>query len=299
MDNKKLKNRAAWLSIISNTLLVSGKLAVGIITNSVGIISEAVHSGIDLVASFVTFASVRVADKPADKEHPYGHGKFENLSAIFEAILIFLAAGLILSEALGRLSKPEELDTLPLGIALMGIAALQNLVVSTWMLKVAKKTDSIALEADAKQLQTDIYTAGGVFLGLIIMHFTRFYILDPIIAIVVAAMITRTGFVLMKKAAEPLMDMRLPDEDQQKLSDIVMGTPDVVGYHKMRTRKSGARREMDIHLILQHDLSLVDAHNIAEHVEDKIRDAFPDVHVITHIEPETEEEKSKPDTHIK
>jgi cation diffusion facilitator family transporter len=286
------KVRAARLSVISNTLLVLFKLAAGLASGSVSVLSEAIHSGVDLVASAIAFFSVRASDVPADAEHPYGHGKVENLSAVGEALLIFTAAGFILYHAVERILRHAPLEQLGLAMGVMLISAAVNVVVSNYLLHVARETDSVALAADAWHLRVDVYTSVAVLVGLLAVQLTGQSIIDSVVGIGVALLIVRTAIQLTREAGGPLMDRLLPAEEISRLRDILDADERVVGYHKVRARKSGSHRHIDLHLLVDEEMSLRDAHRLAEEVEDRIREEFgkAGVHIITHVEPATEEE---------
>ena len=287
------------MSVASNSVLVGSKLAVGLVTGSVSIISEAAHSGLDLFAAAIAFVSVSVSGRPADREHPYGHGKVENISGAIEALLILVAAAFIVHEAVDKLRNPEPVSHVMLGIYVMGFSILVNVGVSRHLFKVAAESDSIALEADAHHLRTDVWTSTGVLLGMAAIKLTGWYILDPLIAVAVAGMIVRVAFSLTWKAAAPLLDVRLPEDELSEIEKIVMGTPRIVGYHKLRTRKSGPYREIDLHLIVPSKMPVVEAHKIANSIEEQVRSKFANTNVVTHIEPDTAEVVSKPSTEVK
>ena len=299
------KVKAAAFSILSNSVLVVLKLAVGIATGAVSVISEAAHSALDLFASVIAFASVRASGRPADKEHPFGHGKIENLSGVIEAILIFIAAAWIVFEASKKLINPSPAIDLHWGLIVMGISVVANTLISRYLFRVAKETDSIALEADAHHLSTDVWTSLGVFAGLgIIETLEAFNVewahhLDPLVALAVAAMIIKVSFSLTWKAAAPLLDVQLPDCEVNELKALVMASDTVRGYHKFRSRKSGPYREIDYHLIVPADMPITDAHTVAEHIEDRMRDRYPGTHVVTHIEPDTADIITEPNTVLK
>lgn len=280
---------AAALSVASNTTLVVAKIVVGVMTGSVGIISEGAHSALDLFAAIIAFFSVRVSGQPADKEHPYGHGKIENLSGAIEAVLILAAAAFIMHEAFDKLKYPREVNDPVLGLYVMGASIVINILVSRYLLKVARNTDSIALEADAHHLSTDVWTSVGVFVGLGLIRLTGWHILDPIVALIVALMIMKVAFSLTWKAAGPLLDVQLPDDEISELTDIVLNTPGVRSYHKLRTRKAGPYRQVDLHLAVPASMPVYEAHLIAEKVELEMREKFPDAYIITHIEPDTDD----------
>jgi len=211
MSNKKVDT--ARLSIISNLCLIAMKAVVGFFSGSVSIISETIHSTIDLLASIISFFSVKISDRKPDEEHPYGHGKYENISGVIEALLIFIAAVWIIFEAVNKIISHTEIDRVGWGFIVMLASAIINFFISRKLYKVAKQYDSIALEADALHLKVDIYTSLGVAAGLLLIKLTGYYLLDPIVAIIVALMILRESFVLLKNAYAPLLDTKLPDEE--------------------------------------------------------------------------------------
>jgi len=281
------KQKVAALSIVSNTLLVILKLVAGILTNSVSIISEAIHSGLDLVAAIIAFISVRISSRPPDGRHRYGHGKFENVSGTIEALLIFVAAIMIIKEAYQKLIHGSDVETIGLGIGVMAFASLANWIISGILMKTAKKTDSIALEADALHLRTDVYTSVGVMLGLLVLAITKIQILDPLIAMGVALLIIKAAFDLTVKALVPLLDVALPPEEEEEINQALslISSVGIVGYHQLRTRKAGAERYVDMHLVVPRDLSIAEVHAICDRVEQEIEDRLPHVHVLVHAEP--------------
>ncbi|WAM34326.1 cation diffusion facilitator family transporter [Caldicellulosiruptor morganii] len=283
------KQKAALLSVFSNTALILLKVTAGVIMGSVSVISEAIHSGIDLLASVIAYFSIKQAKKPADSDHPFGHGKFENVSGAFEAILIFLAAILIIYEAIKKIINKGEVESIEAGLAVMLISAIVNLFISSKLFRIAKKTDSVALEADAMHLFTDVFTSFGVFLGLVLIKFTHIYILDPVIAIIVALMIIKASVELTRKALCDLVDRSLPQDEIKLIEDIIKRYSQVTSYHKLRTRKSGDRREIDVHIRMENSTTLIDAHNLCNMIEDEIKNALPNSYITIHIEPENEE----------
>jgi cation diffusion facilitator family transporter len=287
-----VKTRAACLSVISNITLVLFKLIAGLVSGSVSVLSEAIHSAVDLVAAAIAYLSVRASDAPADREHPYGHGKLENISAVGEAVLIFAAATFILYHALARALHPVPLEQIGPAMAVMLISAVVNYLVSRYLMQVSRATDSVALAADAWHLRVDVYTSAAVLVGLGAVRLTGWGILDPVIGVVVALLIVRTAIQLTREAGGPLMDRLLPPEEITRLQDILEADARVVGYHKVRARKSGSQRHIDLHLLVDEGMSLRDAHRLAEEVEDRIREEFGQsgVHILTHVEPATEEE---------
>lgn len=285
-----IKANAARMSVISNLSLTLMKLVVGILGGSVAMMSEAAHSANDLVAALMAYFSVKAADLPADREHPYGHGKIENISGTVEAALIFGVSVYIVYEAIHKLKTGGEVKDIWLGVVVMAISAAVNLVISKWLFRVAKETDSVALEADAQHLSVDVYTSLAVFVGLGLIWVTGWHVLDPIIGLVVAAVIAKVAFDLVRKAGAPLIDVGLPQSELDDLQLILCSDRRVIAYHKLRTRKSGGERHIDVHLLVQADLNVAEGHRLAEEIEDKIRAQFARVTVITHVEPISEEE---------
>lgn len=290
MTDYQTKSGAARLSVVSNTLLVALKLAVGAFTGSVSVLSEAIHSAVDLAAALIAFFSVQAADRPADEQHPFGHGKIENVSALVEAVLIFVAAGYLVYEAVHRLAHPPPVRGLEWAMLVMLISAVANWLISRHLLRVAAATDSPALLADAHHLRVDVYTSAGVLAALALIQLTGLRLLDPLIALGVAALIFRVAWSLTQQAGGSLLDETLPSGEQQRLKHVLESETRVLGYHRVRARKSGSQRHIDLHLLVDPELSLREAHQLAEKVEDDIRAAFPGAWVISHVEPATDEE---------
>jgi cation diffusion facilitator family transporter len=282
------KARAAWLSIVSNTLLIALKVAAGVITGSVAIITEAIHSSIDLVASIVAFFSVRKAHEPADEDHPYGHEKVENLAAAFEGVLIVLGAGIIIFEALRKLTGEPEVERLGLGIGVIAFSMVANLFVSRHLYRQAAATDSPALEGDAAHLRTDAITSGGVLVALALVTATGVDELDAVAALVVAVAIVFSGVRLVSRSSRVLVDEALPEEEQNAIRDAIeaFAGRGVVGYHQLRTRRAGARRYVDLHVQFRSGTSLEDAHGTAHALQDEIERRLPGgTDVLIHLEP--------------
>ncbi len=282
-----IRVKAAAVSIASNTILVLGKLAVGLAINSVSVISEAIHSGMDLIAALIAFFSVRVASKPADASHHYGHGKIENISGTIEALLIFLAAAWIIYEAVRKLFEGNSSLGEPLsGVLVMGVATIVNYFVSRYLFQVAAATESIALEADAWHLRTDVYTSLGVTLSLLTIHLTGFDWLDPLVALAVAALIIKAAWHLTREAALPLMDVSLPQQEEQVIKESINRHADrYVEYHRLRTRKAGRERKVDLHLVVPRYKNIVQVHALCEEIGNEIKQALPYVDILIHPEP--------------
>jgi cation diffusion facilitator family transporter len=279
------KSKAAALSVASNTTLVVFKVIVGVLSGSVSIISEAIHSANDLLAALIAFYSVRIADRPPDPEHPFGHGKAESISGAVEAGLIVLAAIWIVVEAVKRIISGGEVQHLGLGVAIMGVSVLLNILVSRYLFKVAKAEDSLALEADAQHLATDVYTSLGVGAGLLVVWITGLHIIDPIVAVAVACLIGYIGWKLVKDAGMHLMDHRLPLNELNRIREIIDGDKRVRSWHDLRTRKSGSQRHIDLHIVLRPSSSLLEAHGIADSLEQQIMAEFPQAQVVIHTDP--------------
>lgn len=286
MSGSNRKTKIAIVSVVSNTGLIVIKVIAGVMSGSVSIISEAIHSGMDLVAAVIAFFSVRVSSKPADKEHPYGHGKIENVSGVIEAILIFIAAALIIREAVLKIVWPTELRETYIGIIVMGVSALVNAIVSSKLYKVAKEEDSMALEADALHLKTDVYTATGVGVGLLLLTITKIEILDPVVAILVALLIIKESWDLVRKAFIPLLDVRLSDDEEAIISDVMNDySREFIDYHQLRTRKSGNVRYVDFHMNVNANLTVKESHDLTEKIEQAIQKKLGNTNINIHIEP--------------
>jgi cation diffusion facilitator family transporter len=274
----------ARLSILSNSFLIVLKLAVGFISGSVSIISEAIHSSMDLIAAVIAFFSVKVSDTPPDSRHPYGHGKVENISGVIEALLIFIAAIWIIIEGVKKLlSNDIKLESIGIGSAVMLVSAVLNAYVSGRLYKVARETKSVALEADALHLKTDVYTSLGVAVGLGLIMLTGINWLDPVVAIMVAAFIIFESYQLLKKAFTPLMDVSWDEEDIDDLENTLNEMH--VNYHELRTRVAGNYRFIDLHIDMPKDLSIESAHKYCDMIEEKLTSKFENLNVTIHVEP--------------
>ncbi|MDD3225092.1 MAG: cation diffusion facilitator family transporter [Clostridium sp.] len=281
--NSKVK--AARMSIVSNTMLIIMKFIIGIISGSVSIISEAIHSCMDLIASVIAFFSVRVSDKPADKNHPYGHGKIENISGVIEAILIFIASAIIIYESVNKILNPKEIAAAGLGFLVMFVSSFVNFMVSKKLYKIAKQEQSIALEADALHLKSDVLTSLGVGIGLLIMYITKIKILDPIVAILVAVFILKEAFELLREALKPLLDGRLTDEEIETIENIIAKNGGkYCSYHDLKTRRSGSSKHIDMHLVVPEDMSVKDSHIICDNIENEIEKVLKNTDVMIHVE---------------
>jgi len=293
MNQQRRKTRAASISVASNSSLVVLKLIVGTAVGSVSIISEAIHSGVDLIAAIIALFAVRTSGKPADKTHNFGHGKVENIAGTVEAILIFVAAIWIIYEAVHKLINPSPMEEVSWGVAVMMGSAFANIAVSQMLFRVGRATDSIALQADAWHLRTDVYTSLGVMGGLLIYWLVRYFApgveigwIDPVAAIAVALLIIKAAWELTVQSARDLLDASLPRREEKTIAGIIrdMG-PRVLGFHHLRTRKSGHHRFVEFHLVVDPDLSVKESHDLSEEIEETIKKALLETRVTVHIEP--------------
>lgn len=280
-----IKQDTARLSIISNTSLVALKLVVGYMTGAVSIISEAAHSAVDLLAAIIAFYAVRQSDQPPDKNHAYGHGKIENVSGAVEAVLIIAAAVGIIYESVQKLNSGVQPEFLEYGIGVMIVSIVVNYWVSKRLLTVAKATHSHALEADGLHLQADIWTSVGVLGGLIVIKVTGLVWLDPFIAMLVALIVFKAGYSMTKKSVHELTDVSLPVEEEAEIGRIVANHPEVISFHRLRTRRSGSCRQIDMHLILHKNMHLDKAHAVCDSIEHEIESRLGSCDVVIHMEP--------------
>lgn len=283
------KRGAAALSIASNSTLIAVKLAAGAITGSIAILTEAVHSLIDLVASVVAYASVRKAEEPADADHPYGHEKVESLAATIEGMLILVGAAVIVYEATRRLATGSSVETLGVGMAVMGLSLLANVAVSTVLYRRARAEESPALEGDAAHLRADALTSAGVLVGLGLVELTGSVAFDSITALLVAVAIVVAGIRIIRRSSGVLVDEALPADELDRIEAAIAAarTPEVAGYHKLRARHAGRRRYIDLHVQYRSGTSLERAHELAHLMRDAIEAALPSAEVLIHVEPET------------
>lgn len=296
MDAFQKKSSVALLSVVSNSTLVVLKLLIGFLIGSVSVISEAIHSGVDLIAAVIAYYAVRTSGVPADKEHPYGHGKIENLSGTIEALLIFVAAIWIIYEAVKKLMHPEPLDATGWGVAVMLGSAVINWVVSNKLFKVGRQTGSVALEADGWHLRTDVYTSLGVMGGLLMIALGKIFFpqanldwIDPVAAILVAMLIFKAAWELTIQAGRDLLDASIPDEEESWVRQYLNSFhPKVLSYHKLRTRKAGHCRFLDAHIVMPGDMTIFQGHEICDQIGAGLKERFPGVQVTLHMEPPKE-----------
>jgi cation diffusion facilitator family transporter len=282
------KRRAAALSVASNTTLIILKVIAGIATGSVAVLTEAAHSGMDLIASIVALVSVRKADEPADAGHPYGHEKMENMAGAIEGTLILFGAAIITYEALLRLVRGGRVHTIGVGIAVIVVSMVVNIVVSRVIGRRARETGSVALEADALHLSADVASSAAVLIGLVLVAFTHSQWIDPTVALVVAVAVAIAGVRILLRSSRSLLDEALPEEELEEIRSTIreLGAErGVVGFHKLRARRAGARRYVDVHVQFDSGTSLEAAHKTAHELTNAIRDQLAGADILVHVEP--------------
>jgi len=285
---------AAAISVASNTALTTAKLVAAWATHSVSILSEALHSGLDLIAAVMALFAVRRSRQAADREHQFGHGKFESISGLVEGSLIVAAVALILWRAVARMVTGHvQIAEAGLGVGVMGISAVVNIVVSRLLFRVARRTDSLALEADAWHLRTDVWTSAAVFAGLAIIGlgerigFAEAAHLDPLIAMVVGLVILKAAWDIMRRSWDHLVDRSLPAAEIEQIESLLRDHyPGFAEFHRLRTRKAGSQRYVDLHLVVAGGQSVAEAHAICDHLESDLEALLPHTEVMIHVEPE-------------
>jgi cation diffusion facilitator family transporter len=285
------KAKYARLSIASNSFLIIIKIIVGILSGSVSIISEAIHSGVDLLAALIAYISVKISDTPPDECHPFGHEKVENISGVIEAVLIFVASGFIISEAIKKMIHHEPIASLGLGFVVMFISSVVNFIVSKKLYKIAREEESVAIEADALHLKVDVYTSLGVGAGLFLIWISGFIfekpltMLDPIIAIVIALFILKESWDMMQTAFRPLIDSSISDDEIEIIKKSVAHYNNMlIDVHEIRTRRSGKIKHIDFHLTVPYDMTVKEAHDICDKIERDIERNIRNTKVLIHTE---------------
>lgn len=278
-------HRAALLSVISNLGLTALKAGVACVSGSAAILSEALHSSLDLLASLLAWLALKFSTSPPDRDHPYGHGKFENLSGFLEGMLIFAVAGGIFYQAGRRLFYPVPVHFLTMGMTVMGLSAGVNLVVATFLKKASRRFDSVALEADAAHLLTDVYTSIAVLAGLGGYYLSGHHLFDTLPALAVGLVILFTAARITWKSLSGLIDTRLPETEEQEIQNIVRSFSPILELIQLKSRKSGPIRHLDLVLLICGRESLIDIHTLCDQIEARIEARFPRAHVAIHPEP--------------
>lgn len=280
------KIKASVISIIYVIFIAVLKVLVGLYINSIAILSEAFDSVSDLAISFVSYFFIKKAEAPADKDHPYGHGKFETLSAAIESIFILSVAVFIITKAIKNIIHGFTLGDLNWGILVMVISLISKILISAYLLKVSKAENSIALEGRAYNFRSDVYREAGVLIALILIKITGFKMIDPIVGIFVAIFVLMAFIRLIRNSMKELTDESISKEEE----DIIRKTLDehlgeFIEYHKMRTRKSGSICHLDLHLVLKPTVSIKKAHELCDHLEIDIKKQITDIEILIHTEP--------------
>ena len=280
------KKGAARLTLGVIIGLVILKIIVSVITGSISIIAQTADSSLDLLAVVIAFFAISMASKPADEEHPFGHVKIENISAVVQAILIFTAGGLIIYSAVNRILSKATIEMTEAGIGIMVVSIVVSILLSRHLLKVSRATDSIALEAIGHNIAADVYSAAGVLAGLVVIRLTGLIILDPIIALAVALIIIKSAYTVIRKSFGGLMDTRLPKaEDAEIRSCLREHAGQLVGFHELRTRKAGNKRYIDLHLVMPKTTSVEEAHRVCDHLEQDLEEKLNNTDITIHVEP--------------
>ncbi|MFC1870052.1 cation diffusion facilitator family transporter [Chloroflexota bacterium] len=281
---------AARLSLVVVLGLIAVKVVVAVITDSISILAQAVDSFLDLFAVIITFLAVVIATRPADTGHPFGHGKVENVAAVVQAVLIFSAGGLIIFSAVNRIITGAKVEMAEAGIGVMLVSIIASIFLSRYLRKVALATDSIALEANAHNIAADVYSAGAVLVGLVAVRFTGFDMLDPILALAVSLLIFKAGYDVLRRSFGGLIDVKLPDGEEKVITESILRcSSTVIDFHKLRTRKVGNQRHVDLHLVVPKDASVEEAHQICDQLEHDIASRLSHSNVTIHVEPCSEE----------
>ncbi|MGI8494120.1 MAG: cation diffusion facilitator family transporter [Pyrinomonadaceae bacterium] len=280
-------SRFAWLSILAAVLTIALKAAAYFYTGSVGLLSDALESVINLAAAVIALLLIKIAAQPPDEDHAFGHDKAEYFASGIEGTLIFFAACGIFLTAVPRLFSPRPLENLGIGLFISLIAALINLVVGLILIKAAKQYHSIILEADGRHLITDVWTSVGVIGGIVAIRFSGWLMLDPIIALLVAVNVIRTGFQLIRRSVLGLMDTAVAPEVQQKITDILdaYAAENAIDYHALRTRQAGAVKFVYVHILVPDEWTVQKGHDLIEEIETDIRKVVVNAIVFTHLEP--------------
>jgi cation diffusion facilitator family transporter len=298
MGNKIPLTRYAWLSIAAAIVTISMKTAAYYLTSSIGLLSDALESTVNLAAAIVALIALRTVTRPADDEFTFGYAKVEYFSSGFEGGMILLAAAAILMTAIPRLVHPAELEQIGLGMAISVAASLINLVVALILLRAGKRYNSITLEADARHLMTDVWTTAGVLVGIALVGLTSYLRLDPLVAILVAMNILTTGYRLLVRSARGLMDQALPADETATVRSILDSyQARGVRYHALRSRQAAARRFLVAHLLVPGNWTIRHGHKLAEEIETEVARALPNSNMVTHLEP-ADDPTSMHDVHI-
>ena len=266
--------------------LILLKVIVGWISGSISVFAQAADSLLDLFAGLITFFAVRIATKPADKEHPFGHGKVEDMAGVVQGVLIFIAAGVIVYSSVIRIINNTTIELAEAGIGAMLVSMVASILLSRHLLKVSKATGSVVLEANARNITGDIYSTAAVLVGLLLVRLTGLSVFDPIVAIGIAIYIAKLGYDAINKPLLGLVDASLPRSEQAVIESCLAEQGSrIVGYHELRTRRSGNQRYIDLHLVMAKNISLEQTHQVCDLLERDIQARLPRTNVTIHVEP--------------
>jgi len=282
---ERAKRRASALSLAYNVLFPAAKLVAALLTGSMSLLSEALHSATDIVASALAYVGVRAASAPPDERHPYGHGKIETLAGFGESILLFLMVLYLIGEGIHRLLQGVVLESLELGLAVMSLSTLTSLLIGQYVLRVGRRTRSLALLSNGQHLMVDFWTSAGVLLALLLIRLTGWTPLDPLLAIGIALWLLRGAWRLATQAFHELIDQRLPDEEIAHIDRVIRSDARVISYHNLRTRRAGAMRYIDLHIVVPADWSLQQAHAVADELEKRLERELSPAEVVIHVDP--------------
>jgi cation diffusion facilitator family transporter len=277
---------AAKLSLAVIVGLIALKVLVAVITGSISIVAQAMDSLLDLFAVVITVLAIRIATKPADEEHPFGHGKAENIAAVLQAALIFAAGALIIYSAIRRMITGATVELTEAGIGVMLVSIITSMLLARHLLRVSRSAGSIALEANAHNIAADVYSAAGVLIGFLVIRFSNLYIVDPIIAIVVAFFILKAGYTVTRRSFGGLVDTRLPQQEEDEIKAAIMEHGCLIGgFHDLRTRQAGRQRYVELHLVMPRNASVDVTHRMCDNLEQDVKERLPNTSITIHVEP--------------
>ncbi len=285
--SKNKKFQTALLSISVSLVLIVIKVIFGFLTNSISILASAADSFLDVMASSVNFYSIRKSEKPADHDHRFGHGKAEGLAGLFQTFIIWSSAVYLIYLSVLRLLDGEHLVSVGWGIAVIALSMVVSFFLTRHIKRVAEETGSLILSADSLHYKFDLYTNGGILAGLLVIKITGLNIIDPVISILVAALIIWSTKDILIEAIDILMDKELPPDTVRKIEDVIMGfNPDVKSYHKLKTRNAGSVKFVEFHVVMDHTLTFIESHEIAEKIVRAIKERIGNSEVTVHVDPD-------------
>ncbi len=280
------KSGATKLMLIVVVGLIVLKVIVAVITGSISILAQVADSSLDLFAVAITLITIRVSAKPADDEHPFGHGKVENIAAIVQAVLIFTAGGLIIYSAIQKIITGAKVELAEAGMGVMLVSMIASIFLSRHLFKVSRATDSVALEANAHNIAADVYSTAAVLAGLLAVRLTGLNILDPIIALAVSLIIIKSAWNVIRRSFGGLIDVRLPKSEEAEIESCLREhLGQLVGFHELRTRKAGNQRYIDLHLVMPKTTSVEEAHRVCDHLEQDLEEKMNNTDITIHVEP--------------